>query len=80
MATLGLTHYLVQGRNGPGSIPVDGLNVGDAIGLKYYNDYGSVIASHEPFESVVSVKDHLQQTALTDLSIVLPFHIYTITS
>lgn len=70
--------YTVQGRNGPGPISIVGLNVGDVLGVVQYNDHGRVIASHEPFEPVVTVTDQIQQTALTDLSMTLPFFVYTV--
>lgn len=75
---LKLTHYTVQGRNGPGAISVPGVAVGDVIGLIFYNDFGFIMASHEPLERVVTVNNQVQQTALIDLSATLPFHIYTI--
>lgn len=78
MAVLKLTHYLVQGRNGAGPIPVPGVVVGEVIGLIFYNDYGFVIASHEPLERVITVNNQVQQTAIIDLSSRPPLHIYTI--
>jgi len=78
MANYKLSHFEVQGRNGPGTISVPGVMAGDVIGLIFYNDYGFIIASHEPFERVVTVSDQVKQTALVDLTGIAPFHIYTL--
>jgi hypothetical protein len=78
MAELSMTHYTVQGRNGPGIISVQGVHAGDVIINIQYNDHGVVIESHGPFERLVSSDDQLVQTSLVDLSSLLPFHVYVV--
>lgn len=65
-----VVQFVAAGKNGAGAITLTGAKVGDAVagGGAAFNVTGTAMAAAGTFESVITVKDQIQQVSASNLS------------